>query len=207
MTTPSFTQEIFEPPEDYAPADAAAAAEVETALTESLTDAHTDTSDSDSANLDAKLGETEVEDTGRRQPAPARKTIKLPRASEQPYVAGQCTVTLTLTLAPGDGPILAGVRSHDSAPLLETLPRNDMPECLQDLLQRHYARLPELAAQAEAEKTQRSRKAKTTAAAKTASQKAPTTPAKKHKPDPKAAESIPQGDLFAELDQRTASQS
>jgi hypothetical protein len=204
MTSPSLTHDTFEPPEDYAPV----MLEPGTDLPVSLNDPQADASGlisatPDTANPDSIQDNAKAETT----PTPVRKTIKLPNASDQPYVAGECTVTLTLTLPPGDGPILVGVRSHDAAPLLGTLPRGEFPACLQDLLQRHVARLPGLAAQAEAEKAQRSRKSNTTAAAKAASQKAPTTPTRKHKPDPKAAAPIPQSDLFAEFDQRAAAQS
>lgn len=184
MTSPTLTPDMFEPPDDYAPSPTETPVEVELLQSESE---------------HGLLNKTSTDNA--RAPAPPRTTVKLTPACEEPYVAGQCTVTLTLTLPPNDAPIFVGARSHDAAPLLETLARDQLPECLRALVERHYTRLPELSAQAEAEKAKTARRPKATTTAKPPSAKSATAP-KKSKTEPNAPAPIPQADLFAELDRR-----
>lgn len=90
--------------------------------------------------------QAEVEDTN-APTATAKSSIRTTLKvvpEEEPYLPGQCTVSIVLTLQPGDGhsdgrQVLIGVRSHAEEPLIGLARLNSLslPEEIVQLLERY----------------------------------------------------------------------
>jgi zinc-ribbon domain len=109
--------------------------------------------------------ESETVDTATpAKPGTPRKAVTVSTkvkvdATAEPYAAGQCTLTLALTLQPDDGhpegrPVVVGVRSHAEAPLLMMgrLKTLQLSEPLLTLVRDYEAKLPALGAECAAKK-------------------------------------------------------
>lgn len=102
--------------------------------------------------------QVEVEDTNApTAKSPIRTTIKV-APEDEPYLPGQCTVSIVLTLQPNDEhpdgrQVLIGVRSHDEEPLIGLARLNSLslPGEIVQLLERYEVSLPALG-QAKAER-------------------------------------------------------
>ena len=104
-------------------------------------------------------------------PAPAdgiKKTAKIKYdPAGEPFVAGQCAVTLALTIQPDDGHaegrlVVIGAKSHNEAPIFASARLNALalPPVLADLLEQYEASLPERGAKADAAKAKAEAKKK-----------------------------------------------
>ncbi len=100
---------------------------------------------------DSHEAETQsTETTSPEVKSPIRTTIKF-TPEDEPYIPGQCTVSIVLTLQPNDGhpdgrQVLIGVRSHDEEPLISASRLNNLPLPgeIVGLLERYELNLPAL---------------------------------------------------------------